>query len=267
MAMIVSPSGADTVGPFAILICLLGSFRVLKGGRPVALRSGGKGEALLAELAMRPGLGVTREYLLDAIWPERHASLAAQSLNSLVYSLQKSLGGEVESQAPILLQDGHYRLNGEAGIGIDVVEFDALVATGEREERRGNAAGAVERFGLAVDLYRGEFCTGTGVAAMIERERLHATYLSLLARLADYEFDGGRYRSCLENAHRLLANDPCREDAHRVAMRCYVRLGERSQAFRQFRLCQSILRAEFDAEPERATVMLHERIRLDPAGV
>jgi hypothetical protein len=50
-------------------------------------------------------------------------------------------------------------------------------------------------------------------------------------------------------------------------MRCYVRRGERAQALRQFRICESVLRTEFNAPPEPATLALFERVRLTPAEV
>ena len=67
-------------------------------------------------------------------------------------------------------------------------------------------------------------------------------------------------------APRLIC-DPCREDGYRLAMRAYVRRGERAQALRQYRLCEHVLRREFDTAPEPLTTELFERIRASPAGV
>jgi hypothetical protein len=50
-------------------------------------------------------------------------------------------------------------------------------------------------------------------------------------------------------------------------MRCYVRLGERAQALHQYRLCEAMLRSEFQATPEPATTELFDRIRLAPEHV
>jgi DNA-binding SARP family transcriptional activator len=77
-----------------------------------------------------------------------------------------------------------------------------------------------------------------------------------LARLADYFYLVADYPACLQYANRLLENDACREDAHRLLMRCLVRQGERAQALRQYRLCMHILHAEFDTVPERDTTRL-----------
>jgi DNA-binding SARP family transcriptional activator len=101
----------------------------------------------------------------------------------------------------------------------------------------------------------------------VQRERVRALYLSLLGRLADQYFRECDYPAALEYALRLLSDDPCREDAHRLVMRCHVRLGERAQALRQYRVCQQILAAEFEARPEPLTSVLFDRVRLDPANV
>ena len=71
--MLSSPSTQDTTWP--ILICLLGNFRLLKAGQPVAVHAGGKTEALLVLLchfqnfAAKPGAGTDSiEWDLGASW-------------------------------------------------------------------------------------------------------------------------------------------------------------------------------------------------------
>jgi DNA-binding SARP family transcriptional activator len=66
---------------------------------------------------------------------------------------------------------------------------------------------------------------------------------------------------------RLLADDPCREDAHRLAMRCYMQRGQRAMALHQYHVCVDILRMEFDASPEAATTALFDQIRLQPESI
>jgi DNA-binding SARP family transcriptional activator len=253
--------------PPPVVICLLGDFRLLKSSQPIAVRSGGKAEALLGLLGLRACQRVARDAILAALWPAGDPTLAGQSLNSLVYSLNRQLADAIGGAAAVQHADGYYRLNAEAGVMVDVADFESLVARGDRCARGGDLAGAVAQYRRAAGLYRGDLWSGSELAAVIERERLRARYLTLLAWLADYSYERGDYLTCLDVTRQLLASDPCREDAHRIAMRCYVRQGQRAQALRQYRLCANILRAEFDTAPEPATTALYDQIRLDPGSV
>jgi two-component SAPR family response regulator len=150
---------------------------------------------------------------------------------------------------------------------VDVARFDALAVEGDRSMHAGDVAGAMRSWKEAVGLYRGDICVEGDVHAIIERERLRALELTLLARLADHCLQAGKHHEALQYARHLLSQDPCREDAHRVVMRCHVRLEERAQALRQYRVCRQILEREFSVLPEPSTEALLARIRLDPASV
>jgi DNA-binding SARP family transcriptional activator len=116
-------------------------------------------------------------------------------------------------------------------------------------------------------LYHGDLSVAPDLHAVVERERLRARYLSLLASLATYAYAAGDDAACLAYAQRLLAHDPCREDAHRLVMRCHVRRGERAQALHHYGVCVDILRAAYETTPEPATVALFEQVRRDPGSV
>jgi DNA-binding SARP family transcriptional activator len=121
----------------------------------------------------------------------------------------------------------------------------------------------------ALELYQGDLspCAGSDTYASVERAHLRSRYLTLLSYLAEYHFKQNDYTTCLHYARLLIRSDPCREDAFRLTMRCYVRCGERAQALRQFELCRHILSTEFNAVPEAATVALFDQIRLNPESV
>src|SRR5205823_6726736 len=116
----------------------------------------------------------------------------------------------------------------------------------------------------AAELYRDDLCLAVDAQAVMERERLRARYLTLMAQLAEHHYRAGDYSTALEYLWRLLARDPYREDAHRLVMRCYLRRGERAAALHQYQVCVDVLRAEFAAAPEAATVALFDQIRVDP---
>lgn len=250
-----------------LLICVLGPFRVLRSGLPLSIR-GGKTEAMLCHLAVRHGGGVTRPMLLDALWPNCDATLAGEALYSRVRSLQKLVGAAIGGRSPVVQTDGQYHLNQSAGVAVDVACFDEWATSGDQLAGAGSGAQAAEMYRRAVDMYSGDLCVQMDdLYAVVERERLRARYLSLLAFLGMHALITGDHAASLAYARRMLAHDPCREDAHRLVMRCHVRLGERAQALHQFRVCGDVLRSMFGVEPEPATVALFDMVRRDPGAV
>jgi DNA-binding SARP family transcriptional activator len=224
---------------------------------------------LLCHLALHSAEGVSPDTLLTVLWPESDAALAVEALYSRIYRLHKLFSAALGGAAPVVHAAGRYWLNTAAGVEVDVACFDAWATAGDQQARAGNTAGAATAYQHAVQLYRGDLdlCAETGMHALLERERLQARYLDLLAWLAGYAYAAGDYAACLGYARRLLETDPCREDAHRLIMRCSVRRGERAPALHQYRLCEAILRREFAAPPEPATVALFEQVRRDPGSI
>jgi DNA-binding SARP family transcriptional activator len=253
----------------AVWVCLLGSFRLLSCGHVLPVRTGGKTQALLAQLGLAGLRGMSRDRLIAAVWPNSEPILAAQALNSVLRGLRTLLYDALGGAEPVVPCAGQYRLNEEAGLAVDVERFRELVAEGERLHRNSQVGAAAAAYDLALTMYRGDLTPVAGRTSHValERERLRASYLRVLLRLADDAFGAGGFDECLQHALTLLAHDPCREDAHRLVMRCHMRLGERSQAMHHYQTVREILRVELDAEPEPATTALFEQIRLTPGCV
>jgi DNA-binding SARP family transcriptional activator len=244
---------------------LLGAFAIRKLGQAVPVRAGSKTQALIGNLALRHGPGLGRDELITLLWPASNLGLAGQALNTLIYSVHRSLGDALDGRQPIFRDHDRYRLDED--VVVDVAEFDAAADRAEGLVRARRFDDAVALYEVAASLYRGDLVFCSDVAHVIERERLRGRYLHVRAVLAEHQFARGAYTAALADALRILAFDPCREDAHRMAMRSYVRLGERAQAMRQYHLCRDVLAREFEAPPESATSQLYDRIRLDPTGI
>ena len=254
-------SPTDTAA-WPIVIRLLGEFRLFQAGQPVSIRAGSKTEGLLAHLALQRGHRAPRERLIEWLWPNSDLDSGLHSLNTQIYAVNKLLRSALVAQTPIVHEDGHYRLNVESGIGVDVEWFDGYARFGDDQVRSGHPEQALEAYRTAIDLYQGDLCISSGARSIVERERLRVRYLTLLAQVADHFFRVGEWDVCLDYVWRLLARDPCREDAHRLAMRCFVQRGERAAAFQQYRVCTDMLRTDLGIEPEPATRALLEQIRL-----
>lgn len=250
-----------------VFVCLLGGFRLLKSGVPLKVPAGGKVEQVLGHLAMHPRNGLSREELIERVWPTSEVALAGQSLNTLSHWLKRKLSDALCGDAPIIRRSGRCWLNTDANLTVDLLEFDAAVELAARQTIAGDDEGAIRSYEAALSLYVGDLWVGSDVRQLLERERLRAAYLTSRARLGDHYFEAARYDLSIHQAYELLAVDPFREDAHRMAMRCYVRSSQRAQAMRQYQTCVELLKAEFDAVTEPATDALYDQVRWNPGLV
>jgi DNA-binding SARP family transcriptional activator len=249
------------------MLSLLGPFRLTYHNQPLPIGSGSKSEAILVHLALASHRCLPRAQLLEQLWPDHDPTLAGQSLNSLLYQLNRLLKKAPRSVPIVLHENGYYALNYPAEVSVDMDYFEALQQQGKQLLNDGQIAGGIAYCEEALALYRGDLCCDANIQAILERERLRVLFLSLLAALVDHYDAYGDPARALTYIQRLLKHDPCREDAHRQAMRCYVCLGMRAQALRQYQLCCQLLATEFDAKPEPATDALFEQIRLNRVDI
>ena len=250
-----------------VVISVLGSVRLILDGKPVPIIRDSKSAHLLVCLVLAKQHRLSRDHLLEYIWPQSDPALAGQALNSLNHQLNKLSGKYLNGEGLIVHETGYYQFNLLDHLWIDIDHFATWSETGKRLLSTDDVTPGVTYCEQALALYQGDLCGDASIQTVIERERLRAAFLDLLVRLADHYYSRNDLGKALHYIQRMLAHDPCREDAHRQAMRCYVRLGQRAQALRQYRLCCQALAAEFEIEPEPATVALFEQVRLDPASV
>lgn len=252
---------------YPVTVVLLGPFQLLLNGTPAHIERESKAAHLLHCLALARPHRLPRTQLLDRLWPTIEPALAGQSLNSLVYQLNKLTAPFLNKIGVIVYEHGYYHLNSGAGVTVDLDQFEAWSTRGRQLLNSGNVLDGLRYCMQALNLYNGDLSGDADLATMFERERLRLVCLDLLAFLADHYYKQDEPPKALVYLQRLLTHDPCREDAHRQAMRCHMQLNQRAQALRQYHLCCQALLLEFDATPEPATTALFEQIRLSPAGI
>lgn len=255
--------------PGSITISLLGAFQLFVNKHSLSISRGSKLENLIILLTLALDRRLLRNELLEQLWPEQDPMLAGQSLNSLVYQLHKRLRQKADASNIIIYENGYYYLSISEDVSIDIDYFEDWQQRAKHAFRLGNVEQGLIYCEQALALYRGDLCRDTNISnvqVILERERLRVSFLDLLACLADHYLHQDPMRA-LTYIHRLLNHDPCREDAHRQAMRCYMRLSVRAQALRQYQFCCQMLTTEFGVKPEPATEALFEQIRLMPENL
>lgn len=244
---------------------LLSSFRVVVDGVMLDARLGTKGRALLKILAAHRNQFLTKDALIEMLWPGTDPATSGVSLKVAAHSLRSVLEPDKKAGAPgrwILSRNGTYSLNPEAEIWIDVESLDECWRRGRALEAAGEIDAARTCYEQAEELYTGDFLEEDIYDdwTIIRREQLRDTYLEIVSRLAELAEQRGAHRDAITYAHKILAADPCREDAYQGLMRAHAALNQHARAGAWYAVCRTMLMREMSVQPARETVDLFESL-------
>lgn len=235
------------VDPPAIMVRALGRAEVWINGRPISLRDWKtrvSRDLLFCLLAFPEGL--TKEQISMNFWPDSSPEHIKSRFKNAIYRMRGALDQEV-----VFFEDGIYRFDTSVDYEYDVEQFLHQVEMGDAATE---TTAKIEAYTLALSHYGGSYMPDTEASwTYIERERLRQVYLDTALHLAELTFEDGAIDLALEWCQRVLYEDSCLEDAHRLAMRIYAATGNRAGVARQYSLCQKALQEEIDAPPSPQT--------------
>jgi DNA-binding SARP family transcriptional activator len=213
-------------------------------------------------LLARRGRVVPADQLLDILWPDDDPDTARRRLHVRISQLRSALDPG-DSSAYVLTVEGGYVFDGEADCWIDVAEFEAHAQRGRRCQASGDLVEAITAYETARGLYQGDFLEEELYEdwAFAERERLRASYLTMLTELAEAYAQQGRYRRAIACCREVLVADACRESVYVRLMLYYYYAGERPRALSAYERCRQVLAEELDVEPLPSTHALAAQIR------
>lgn len=236
-----------------LILTFLGGFRArLDSSSPVALPTR-KAQALLAYLAVPPGVAHPRDKLASLLWGNAVETTARTSLRQTLYALRKSLAAV--DPLPLRVERDAVSLDPDA-VTVDVHDFERRAAD--------TTSGALVE---AAALYQGSFLDGLAVQEapfedwlLGHRDRLRETAVKCLAALLTRQRAERAPDTAVQTALRLLELDPLQEPVHRALMELYVETGRRGAALRQYQLCVATLQRELRTQPEEETKALYHEI-------
>ena len=243
---------------------LLGGFEFTVDGCVVSFQNGPRGLMLLKYLLAHHPRPQQRDVLMDVFWPGVDPDRARSRLHVALSGLRRSFKGLID--VPVVeFRAGRYQISSALELRTDVEDFERLAAMASEAERTGDSATAIECCERAIGVYRGDFMVDEPYEdwALLRRETLRVKYLDLLDRLTTSYLADERIGECISAAEHILHQDACREDAHRLLMRCYARQGRIHQVTRQFELCSRAIQSALGCEPSESTAALYRSIRLE----
>ena len=251
----------DPSVPLRVEARLFGQFELLVRGRPIQRWRGNRGRIMLAFLLLHRSRPLTRDELGGVFWPDGAPGVVRNRLHVALYGLRKDLRALTDHPIVVHGQRG-FSIHAGIDLWLDTEEFDKALAAARRQ-LPGSSDSALAWYETANELYRGELLADAPFEewALLHRERLRLQHLEALDQVARLRFAAGRYADCLDACQRLIPGDLCREEIHRLMMRCYTRLNQPHLAVRQYHQCERQLRDDLGIEPTDPTRQLYERIR------
>jgi YVTN family beta-propeller protein len=223
---------------------LLGSLEVLVDGREVGL-GGARQRAVLAILLLHRREVVSVDRLVDEIWGATPPQTATKTVQVYVSRLRKVLGDGV-----LVTRGGGYALLADPE-DVDVDVFERLAVEGREALDRGDAGPAAERFGSALELWRGEPLAEFAYEEFARNEiaRLEELHLAVLEDRIEAELALGRHAALVAELESLVAEHPTRERLRGQLMLALYRSGRQTDALESYRDARRALERELGLEP------------------
>jgi DNA-binding SARP family transcriptional activator len=233
----------------------LGAFRLVRAGEvlPGSAWRSRKAREVLKVLLARRGRPVTREFLMEALWPGEPPGPLANRLHVAVSTLRSVLDPDRQlgNDALVATDDDAIRVRFDH-LEVDVESFLADAAGGRELLRSGRAAEALSRLARAESRYGGDFLEDDLYEdwAVPLREQARAAYLEVAARLAEHAEQAGETDAAIRYRLRILEHDPYDERAHLRLVSTFVSVGRHGDARRYYRnYCARMAEIDVEAAP------------------
>jgi DNA-binding SARP family transcriptional activator len=238
-------------------ITCFGHFEVRRLGKPIMLCQNRNGQTILRYLVAQPGYQATVDKLVAILWPEDEMEVARHKVQVAVSALRHVLNHGLHCTSGsgyILCKNRVYQINPVVSITSDVEQFLALHQLG----RQSNKEVAMSYYEQACQLYTGPFLVEDMYAdwSAVRREQLSQRFVTMSRALSGYYLEADHYEEAEQWARAQLLENRCDEIAHRQLIQIYVAQRRRTEAIRQYQLCERILAEELGIPPMAETMAL-----------
>ncbi len=242
---------------------LLGTPGIFRGEKEISSGLRRQARQLLCLLVYHGDRGLSREEILEAMWPRVKPKQAVDNFHLVLYEvrqgLQKSIGRSCGKA--IVKEGGRYRIGTGLPVKTDVRVFEELLAGSREAERTGDVAASKILLGEALSLWRGDFCQGwTEDWVQGISRRLEDLHQKSLLKLGALHLRDGELENSRERYELAIGRDELCEEACRGLIKIHGAQGDLNQAKVLFTRLEKALRKELKAEPAPETVEIYKTV-------
>jgi DNA-binding SARP family transcriptional activator len=234
MAMlgIAAASGPTASRPY---LRLLRSFGLVCADRDVSLPL--SAQRILVFVALRPE-ALKRQHVACSLWLDYPEQRAHANLRSALWRIHRTGLRLVNADATTVQLDSAVVVDLREAEALAQQVLDPLVVVDNLDVGRLDGD-------LLPDWYDDWL--------VFDRERHRQLRLHALEALCERLTQAGRLDAAVQAGLAAVASEPLRETAHQAVIRAHLAEGNASEALRQFKLCQRLLRKHLGVEPSERT--------------
>ncbi len=250
--------------PPSLTIQLMGGFSVQRGGEAIGNWSRPVVARLLQYFALNAGIALSKDRILDDLWPEAEPRRAWKNFRTIYSLLRKTLEPYMRPKAP----NRYFKIRGETYTFdthrtaiIDSLEFEQIVLHALAQESTlpqeiADLQSALQNYAPILPQLPYEDWL------LRPRQRGQELFIEGCHHLAQVYLSQGNNGEAEVWAKRVLDSAPWLEEAYQTLMRAYARQGKRALALRTYAVVTTNLKAEFDVEPSSLTQWLLEQLQI-----
>ena len=250
-----------------LTIQLMGTFSLTRGeeGVPASAWQRPVVQRLFQYFALHAGETLTKDQLLNDLWPDTDPPKAWNNFRTVYSLLRKVLDPFMRPKAPnryFMVANESYTFDAKQTNIIDTNQFESVVRTVLRQRSAVAPPTPSDNFIHALQTYAPLLPDLPYAEWLIEqRQRLHELYIEGCLYAAECYLTQSNYGESIEWAKQTVGNAPWLEEAYQIQMRAYARQGQRTLALQTANEAIENLKRELDVAPSEVTLWLIERLR------
>lgn len=217
---------------------------------------GRQGRIAFGFVAANRHRAITRDELIDAIWPDASPAELETSFSAILSKLRAAMRklGWARSDAGIDVLASSVVIRFPPHTWIDVEAATHAIDEAEGALRAGEASKAWGFSNVAIAIARRPFLMNYDAPWIdAKRARMNALLVRGLECMALVSESSGDLALAIQYVTETIEREPFRESAYQHLMRLHAAKGNRAEALRVFYRCRELLREELATEPSAET--------------
>jgi len=245
-----------------LVVRMFGEFTIFDSKNNAIKLPGRKAKSLLAYLFNKYPKPVHRDNLINQFWEYSSSDSARNCLNVNINTIRKCFEKAGFDKKLIVFSEELYRINPDLLVEKDVTRYKLLLYEGARMEELNDKESAAKLYREADLLFTRDFLEDLPFEdwAASSRRNFNLNSIIVQNKLSKYFFEKKNYHLCAAICRRMLDKDNCLEETHLRIMKCFMELGTRDMAIRQFKACEEALET-MELKPGKSIRAFYEAVR------